>query len=527
MRVLDAIRKVAADQPVLTAVTRDGMEVSYARFWRDIVGAASDLAMLLPEAQVPVGIAMQDGYAQFVALLAVQSLGYAPVLFDGLVGQGEARRGTDSVHAAQQLRQFRLERLRHRAKAGAIGWVVTDVRGEPSAFSMPDCQCVKWELWPDVIAKGPLSADVAQIDPLARLRALAPDAPIHVDMAFGRDAMPRFIARTRQQFEHWIDGFARVVPKTRRARYLVVGDALHGERFARVMSAWARADQVIFERRVSLPEAVALHHPEEFSLTAPELQRLVNLMPAHVTLRNAPQIQVLGGGLSVRLQRQAVKRLGGECISSLMSPESGAFAHAFGMAPGDQWCDRFRLVDWVRAQVVDSAGEVLADKQTGALRLEVECMAQSCWGPQGRRSVAQEGWFHTGDRGALLPGRVLQLAARAADEIDFDGVPVNCRHLEEALLQISGVVEAAVFAAAAGQAGEQLHVVVVPLPTLRGAVQRAVERWITEHLAYVRQPRLLVVGAIPRTGSGAVVRGELLALEAASARRTTSSEGVD
>ncbi len=546
MLALDAIRKIAGEQPGLVAVIHDGVEITYLVFWNDIVRAAGGISGKLGPGKAAVGVAMRDDYAQFVAVLAVQSLGYSPVLFNTLARPLASGDAVPDMRGAQRIGQLRLARIRQMCEAGAIACVVTDGYGQAASLSSAACRYVKLSIRPGEVAAdgGDEASSRADpgADPLAGFHALAPDARLHVDVAFGARGVPRFIPRSRMQFEHWVDAFSRAIPKTRRARYLVVHDALHGERFARVMSAWARADQVIFERRLGMAEAVSLHHPDEFSVTASALQRLLRLLPAHCQLGNQPQVEVLGGALSVRLQREAIRRLRCELIGSWVAPGSGAFAHAFGVDPGDEWCDRFRLVDWARVEIVDESGEVLPENHEGWVRLLAQHLPDRCWGPEGRRRVLRDGWLYTGDRGALLPERVLQIVAHAGLVSHLDGVRLYHPTIEEALLQIPGVLDAAVFVASSadggnggkggegGEGGEdlqRLHAAVVPIRGMRSLVRQRLNVWLADQGSHLRRPRILLVGFIPRGSSGMVQRGELLASVAANSGSSLSVEEVN
>jgi len=122
------------------------------------------------------------------------------------------------------------------------------------------------------------------------------------------------------------------------------------------------------------------------------------------------------------------------------------------------------------------------------------------------RAFDDEGWYHTGDIGVLDGDGYLTITDRKSDIIIRGGENISAMEVEETLLTMPGIAEAAVVAAPDERLGERPAAVVrlkpgCPLPTmddLRVHFERA-------GLARQKWPEaLLAVDEFPRTPSGKV-----------------------
>ena len=117
-----------------------------------------------------------------------------------------------------------------------------------------------------------------------------------------------------------------------------------------------------------------------------------------------------------------------------------------------------------------------------------------------------EGWYRTGDIGALDHDGYLTITDRTADLIIRGGENISAVEVEELLLALPGVAEAAVVAAPDARLGEHAAAVLRlhpgrPAPTL-GELRAHLER---SGLARPKWPEELhVIGDFPRTASGKV-----------------------
>jgi fatty-acyl-CoA synthase len=121
----------------------------------------------------------------------------------------------------------------------------------------------------------------------------------------------------------------------------------------------------------------------------------------------------------------------------------------------------------------------------------------------------RNGWFHSGDLGVMTEDGYLTIVDRKKDMIKTGGENVASREVEEAIYQLDGVAEAAVFGVAHPVWVEAVVAVVVPKPgaALSG---EAVIRHTRELLAGYKTPkRVVIADALPRNPSGKILKRQL------------------
>lgn len=124
-------------------------------------------------------------------------------------------------------------------------------------------------------------------------------------------------------------------------------------------------------------------------------------------------------------------------------------------------------------------------------------------------AIDRERWFTTGDLGRLDAAGYLHLVGRSKDLIISGGYNVYPMEVEQVLLALDGVVEAAVFGLPHPDLGEAVTAVLVLSPdaTLREAQVIAEMR---ERLVGYKAPkRVLLASGLPRNPVGKVVKAEL------------------
>jgi acyl-CoA synthetase (AMP-forming)/AMP-acid ligase II len=122
------------------------------------------------------------------------------------------------------------------------------------------------------------------------------------------------------------------------------------------------------------------------------------------------------------------------------------------------------------------------------------------------RMFDEEGWYHTGDLGTFDEDGYLTITGRKADIIIRGGENISALEVEEALLGIPGVAEAAVVAAPDDRLGEHAAAFIRPRPG-RSAPTLDEMRAHLRDLGLARQKwpeELHVVEEYPRTASGKI-----------------------
>ena len=129
--------------------------------------------------------------------------------------------------------------------------------------------------------------------------------------------------------------------------------------------------------------------------------------------------------------------------------------------------------------------------------------------PDANAAAFIDGWFRTGDIGAIDSDGYLALTGRIKDLINRGGEKISPAEVEAVLLEHPAIVEAAVFGVPDPKYGEEIAAAVV----LRGAASsQELQAFCKTRLADFEVPKLIhLVSAIPKNAMGKVQRRDLAA----------------
>jgi oxalate---CoA ligase len=130
--------------------------------------------------------------------------------------------------------------------------------------------------------------------------------------------------------------------------------------------------------------------------------------------------------------------------------------------------------------------------------------------PEANAAAFVDGWFRTGDIGAIDNDGYLALTGRIKDLINRGGEKISPAEVEAVLLQDPAVAEAAVFGVSDPKYGEEVSAAVV----LRGAATaQELQTYCRTRLADFKVPKFIhLVSALPKNAMGKVKRRDLTAL---------------
>jgi fatty-acyl-CoA synthase len=119
------------------------------------------------------------------------------------------------------------------------------------------------------------------------------------------------------------------------------------------------------------------------------------------------------------------------------------------------------------------------------------------------------GWFHSGDLGIMTEDGYLSVVDRKKDMIKTGGENVASREVEEAIYQLDGVAEVAVFGIAHPRWIEAVTAVIVPRPGSTLTVE-AVHAHTRAVLAGYKRPKYVVFAEqLPKNPSGKILKKDL------------------
>ena len=161
--------------------------------------------------------------------------------------------------------------------------------------------------------------------------------------------------------------------------------------------------------------------------------------------------------------------------------------------------------------IIDQSGRHLAANTPGEVVVRgPNVMRGYRNNPEANAAAFIDGWFRTGDIGAIDNDGYLALTGRIKDLINRGGEKISPAEVEAVLLQDPAVAEAAVFGVPDPKYGEEVSAAVV----LRGAATaQELQTYCKTHMADFKVPKVIhLVSAIPRNAIGKVNRRDLTAL---------------
>ncbi|MGH7384715.1 MAG: class I adenylate-forming enzyme family protein [Candidatus Rokuibacteriota bacterium] len=129
--------------------------------------------------------------------------------------------------------------------------------------------------------------------------------------------------------------------------------------------------------------------------------------------------------------------------------------------------------------------------------------------PEETAAVLADGWFRTGDLATISADGFVSIVGRKRELILRGGYSVVPGEVEAALLAHPAVAEAAVLGVAHAELGEEVAAFVTLRPGARAAAEELVA-FCRERLAGYKYPRrITIVGALPKSATGKVLKGKL------------------
>ena len=130
--------------------------------------------------------------------------------------------------------------------------------------------------------------------------------------------------------------------------------------------------------------------------------------------------------------------------------------------------------------------------------------------PEANAEAFIDGWFRTGDIGAVDNDGYLALTGRIKDLINRGGEKISPAEIEAVLMEHPAVAEAAVFGVPDPKYGEEISAAVV----LRNVVStQQLKAYCSARLADFKVPKFIhIVSVLPKNPMGKVQRRDLTAL---------------
>lgn len=182
--------------------------------------------------------------------------------------------------------------------------------------------------------------------------------------------------------------------------------------------------------------------------------------------------------------------------------------------PGTTEAGSGRVLEGIELRIVRENGEPADVDEVGFIQVRGTNLMRGYWsGPDKplRMPWTADGWFATGDLGALDAMGRLFVHARRTDLIVTGGENVYPAEVEQAVEQCAGIAEVVVFGVPDERWGQTVAVAIVVAPGLSAeGVALAALRQVFQRLASHKRPRrFAIVESFTRTSSGKIDRASV------------------
>lgn len=263
--------------------------------------------------------------------------------------------------------------------------------------------------------------------------------------------------------------------------------------------------------------AVERFHVNRITMLPAWIDSLVAALPARGNpLAALEEIEVGGATMPPPLFRLARERLCERLYAIYATTETG-FIAAGRMDELDlEHGETGRVLPGIEVEACSADGAALPRGAEGRLRVRGATCVDRYLDALPSAGTFRDGWVVLPDLGRVAPDGTLSLAGRANDVINVGGYEVNPTTIENALLSLEFVEDAAAFGMPAPNGIQQLCAAIV----LKAPIDRAtLETRLRERLPRIAPALVMQVKSIPRSEGGEIQRQELASMALASAAR--------
>ncbi|MDE2005813.1 MAG: long-chain fatty acid--CoA ligase [Rhodospirillales bacterium] len=284
-----------------------------------------------------------------------------------------------------------------------------------------------------------------------------------------------------------------------------------------VLATLAGGGTLVFSNAATLPDTLTRQRVTSLITSPVVLQTLLAAIPAGQARPPALRSAVIGGSrLPEPLWRLGMLRLCPEIMTTFGASETsvvamGRFetlsrvANAVGvLEPG------------VAAQAVDAEHRPLPPGAEGLIRVRTPGdIAFYLDDPEATAATFREGWFYTGDIGSVTADGVLIITGRAVEVINHGGMKISPRLVEDVLLAVPEITQAAAFGVPDSDGVIQVWAAIVAGAPIDS---EALRRHCQARLGPLAPRFVLQLPELPRNANGKVMTHALVELAARQGR---------
>ena len=334
-----------------------------------------------------------------------------------------------------------------------------------------------------------------------------PEDIVRVVLSSGTTGMPKRIPISRASLEGRcrIRAITEGIGQSSRLLLTVGPDTSLGLTF--LTTFWNLGAMVmLFDPRRAYQEIVRLQ-PTYVCMSTGQLKALLREMPDNAGPIAGLRVSAGGSQVSPALAGQVMRRLSEDFWINYGCGEQGAVAtaHASILTRHDRAVGY--LAPGLEMQVVDADGAPVARGQTGILRMRGEAnFSGYLENDETTRSAWHDGWFYSGDYGALTADGLVLIEGRIAELMNLGGMKIDPAAVDETARTCIGVADAAAFSIANALGVDKPWIAVVNGEDFNAPrlIAHLSARWPD-----LRNIEVVIVDAIPRNGMFKVERRKL------------------
>ncbi|HEX2956678.1 MAG TPA: class I adenylate-forming enzyme family protein [Chitinispirillaceae bacterium] len=241
------------------------------------------------------------------------------------------------------------------------------------------------------------------------------------------------------------------------------------------------------------------------------------------TLRYVTQA---GGHMAVPVQEDVVKTFAPAKLYVMYGATE--LSPRLTWLPPDRWNDKKGSIGIpipnVDAFIADEHGNHLPPGTEGEIVARGSNVMSGYWNdPQGTANVLRNGLYYTGDIGREDEEGFLYVTGRSSDLLKIGGNRVSTREIEDALLQIEGIIEAAVIGLSDPVLGDAAKAFIVSQSYNSNTISE-LRTALSNYLPIYKMPKLFeFCSSLPKNEAGKVLKKELRSKEGSGRQWTVDS----
>jgi 2,3-dihydroxybenzoate-AMP ligase len=462
----DYVRFHALHHPSSVALINRDQQITYCQFYSDLRKLISTLKRIALPAGSSIAVECDDLYLHWMILLACEATGLVSASFVATERDSSSRALLTYVDLA----------------------ICEHDLPKPSAKVTLN------------LAKAWVAEVLAQDEPLEEALAggtIGLDQPQRIRRSSGSTGTQKMMVAHRGSEEMALQAFAAHMGFSKDTRLLITSSFAVGSMYMRA-TACLRLGATCIDARLSPAHAIETYKPTHVRLFQYQAALVLSELPPTYQKPRRLTVMLGAGPLSDELRQRIVARLATDIIYTYNTNETLIIAviDPDGVAT---------LRPGAEAQVVDDDDTPVPPGRTGRICVRTDSQVHGYLNdPDTTARFFKDGWFYTGDIGALVGPRRLRVLGRFDDVLNIGGIKYLPSDIEDEIVRIAPVKEAGVTSILGESGAEELAVALVLNPSAQfdAVLDSLSKRWLPREM----RGHIIAVEKLPRTETGKIQR---------------------